>query len=125
MYSNPLHEAIHQKVVKPALNNRLHDTPGRIMKYNNNTNRATVQFKSPVSGEELIHNNIPIELGSGGFHSAGPFVGDQVWLSFRQGNANNPYISAFIDEEYELGRRQSRLLHKRQGPMVPDSIGRR
>lgn len=121
---NPLHEAIKDKIVTPALSGRLHPVIGSVVHYDNIQNFAIVETDNPFGVGRVTFDNVPIQIGSGGVHSAGPFVGDEVWMSFLNGNPLFPRITALADEDYMNTTRSDRLKHRRKGSMIPDSLMR-
>ena len=118
---NPLHEAIKEKIVQPMLKERLHTLRGKIVAYDNKLNRANVEIDNPYGVGKRTLEHVPLQIGSGGVHSAGPFVGDDVWVAFVDGNILNPKIIVLADEQYEHNTRQ-RMQHRRKGAFLPDSI---
>lgn len=120
---NQVQKAIYEHVVKPAIAKLAGATTGTVISYNNITNTATVIARSPVSGRTITMHNVPVQIGVGGFHSAGPFPGDTVEIQFKNNNIMNPVIVAFSDYEYELKTRNMRYYHPEQGTFLPDCIG--
>ena len=94
---NPLHEAIKDKIVEPALKDRHHMTKGVVVSYNNTLNRATVEIDNRYGVGKRTLQGVPVQLGSGGVHSAGPFVGSEVWVTFIGGNVFYPRIVSIAD----------------------------
>lgn len=121
---NPLHEAIKSKIVEPALKDRHHMIRGKIVAYNNILNRASVEVNNPYGVGRRVFHGVPVQLGSGGVHSAGPFVGDEVWIAFIGGNIFYPRIVSLVDENYQYNTREERMRHRRKGVFIPDSITR-
>lgn len=119
MGANPLHEIIKCQIVEPALGNRIHPIRATVQFYNNYHNTATIRFKNPFSPGEREMNAVPVQIGSGGVHAAGPFPGDQVWVQFLGGNMMQPRIVSLADEDYVTNTRETRLKHQRQGTMIP------
>lgn len=117
-----LQEEIKNKVVDPILHDRHHMVKGTVLYYNNLMNRATVEIHNRVGPGRKRLDGVPVQLGGGGFHSAGPFKGDEVWVSFIGGNIFFPRVVALADENYEFNTRAERMRHRRKGSLVPDSI---
>jgi hypothetical protein len=120
---NPLHDAIKEKIVNPALRDRLHTIKGVVTYYDNKMNRASVEVNNPYGIGRKTFNGVPVQLGSGGTHSAGPFVGQEVWMNFIGGNVFYPRIVSLADENYEQNTRE-KMRHRRKGSLVPDSLMR-
>lgn len=121
---NPLQQAIKEKVVGPALQERKHMVYGKVMFYDNISNRATVEINNPYGAGRRLLDAVPVQIGSGGVHAAGPFAGDEVWVTFIGGNILYPRITALGDPTYETTTREKRMRHRRKGALVPDSLGR-
>lgn len=118
-----LHEAIKDKILDPALKDRHHMIKGTIRSYNNVLNRANVEIDNRYGVGKRMLNGVPVQLGSGGVHSAGPFEGTEVWITFIGGNIYYPRIVALADENYRYNTREN-LRHRRKGAVVPDSLTR-
>lgn len=121
---NPLQQAIKDKVVDPALKDRKHMVHGVVRFYDNHSNRATVEINNPYGTGRRMLDAVPVQIGSGGVHAAGPFEGDEVWVTFLGGNILYPRITAMGDPTYEDTTREARLRHRRKGALVPDSLTR-
>ena len=119
---NEIQQALYRTVVEPALRRRQQDVRGVIVDYNNDTNTATVEFQSPDNESTAIMEHVPVNIGAGGVHAAGPFEGDEVWISFVNGNIALPQVISVIDRNYGLSTKESRLKHVEKGAYVPDSI---
>ena len=115
--------AIKNNIVEPALKERHHMTKAVVTEYDNLSNRANVSINNPYGQGKKQLIGVPIQLGSGGVHSAGPFKGDEVWLEYIGGNILYPRIVSLADEDYRYGTRE-KMRHSRKGALVPDSIGR-
>src|SRR5205085_1377011 len=116
---NPFfHDMIREKVVDPVLRDRVHPIKATIVSYNNYSNMARIRFLNPFGQGEKELGSVPLQLGSGGVHSAGPFPGDQVWVTFLHGNLTRPRIVSLADDNYYEGTREERLKHERQGTMI-------
>lgn len=121
---HPLHEAIKQKILEPALKDRQHMIKGTIRSYDNQKNVADVEVNNPFGAGRRIFELVPVQLGSGGVHSAGPFVGDEVWMTYIGGSVMHPRIISLADENYERNTRESRMRSRRKGALIPDSLMR-
>ena len=119
---NKLKDAIVEKVITPHLNNYMHPVKAKVIDYDHIYNFASVMFESPNSLGHIELLNVPVQLGSGGVHSAGPFPGDEVWVMFSEGDIKKPKIVALADEEYKTLTRELRQKHSRKGAYVPDLI---
>lgn len=119
----PLHDAIKEKILDPALKDRHHMIKGEIVSYNNIMNRANVLVDNRYGIGKKIFNGVPVQIGSGGVHSAGPFVGSEVWITFIGGNVFYPRIVSLADENYQYHTREA-LRHSRKGALIPDSLMR-
>lgn len=125
MTMNQLHQIIKDKVVQPMLRERMHPTKGTILFYDNQTNTATVEIPNITDQGKHRLTNVPVQTGSGGVHSAGPFVGDEVWVIFLGGNLFLPRIVSIADERYQDRTRARRFRHERKGAYIPDYISTR
>lgn len=121
MSHTPLQQLIHNTVVQPALKERLHQIKAKIEEYDNENNRAKISFVNPFGPGRKTIDNVPLQLGSGGVHSAGPYPGDEVWVSFINGNVNFPRITSLADEAYRYRTREN-MRHTRKGSLIPDYL---
>lgn len=96
---------------------------GVVTSYNNIMNRASVEVDNRYGVGKRVLNGVPVQLGAGGVHSAGPFVGSEVWITFIGGNVYYPRIVSLADENYQYNTRET-LRHKRKGALIPDSLTR-
>ena len=119
---NEIQKLIHKTVVTPALKERLHGARGYVVSRDHHHSTATVEFTSIHGEGKTVLDNVPIQIGSSGFHSAGPFPGDEVWISFMGGNILHPQITSIIDCQYYLKTREYRLRHNGKGTHLPDSF---
>jgi hypothetical protein len=116
-------DAINDKVVKPALRDRHHMIKGTVTEYSNIMNRASVVVNNPYGQGKRTFNGVPVQIGSGGVHSAGPWVGSEVWMEYIGGNIFYPRIVSLADENYQYGTREQ-MRHSRKGALIPDSLTR-
>lgn len=111
-----------ENVVKPYVKNYLHQVKAKVITYDHNTNLATIAFNSIHGQGYVTLFGVPVQLGSGGVHSAGPFQGDDVWVSFHNGDIKLPTVVALSDDDHKNNTRRARQKHARKGSYVPDSI---
>lgn len=119
---NELHKAIYNKVVQPALKQIAPSTRAVVTEYDGVNNICTVEFHSPLTEGTVEMKEVPVQIGSGGFHSAGPFKGDEVWLNFVNGDYKLPQIVALADRHNVFQTRENRNKHQKKGVYVPDTI---
>jgi hypothetical protein len=116
-----LKKSIIEKVIKPYNDNTFDTVIAEIVEYDNLKNKATIKFQDPKNSGIIRLDNVPVQLGSGGVHSAGPFVGDQVWVNFVNKSLLHPKIVALADERYNLKTRK-RFQHTRKGSYLPEQM---
>lgn len=116
-----LKECIMENVVKPHTNMNFGTIIAEVYELDNVTNRAKIIFKDPKGLGFINLENVPIQLGSGGVHSAGPLIGDRVWVTFLNNSPLCPKIISLADESYEVNTRE-KTKHTRKGAFIPDSI---
>lgn len=109
-----LKSEILDKIVKPMANTYYDMVQAEVLSYNEITNKAQIEFQDPRGGGIMVLDNVPVQIGSGGVHSSGPFVGDAVWVSFNNRNPLYPKIIALGDKDYENNTRE-RYSHEKQG----------
>ena len=114
-----LKNQIIESIVKPVENSHYDLTQGEIIYYDEKTNKAKVQIRDPRGGGSMALENVPVQLGSGGVHSAGPFQGDIVWVSFQNRNPLFPKIISLADRNYQVNTRE-RFSHGEKGGYVTD-----
>lgn len=116
-----LRKKIIDKVVNPIEITKYDTVQAEIVSYSEKNNTATIQFQDPRGGGIMELDNVPIQLGSGGVHSAGPFTGDMVWVSFSNRNLLFPKIVSLADEDYESNTRE-RYNHANKCGYIPTPI---
>jgi hypothetical protein len=116
-----LKKTIQKKILEPYNNNIFDTILAKVTAYDNLKNRATITFNDPKNTGAITLENVPVQLGSGGFHSAGPFPGDQVWVTFANKSLLQPKIVSLADERYQINTR-NKLQHKKQGSYLTDRI---
>lgn len=116
-----LKQAIVDSVVQPYANSVFDTLLAEIVNYDTIKNRATIRFQNPKGTGTMELDNVPVQIGSGGIHSAGPFVGDHVWVSFQNKSPLHPKIVSLADEAYQY-RTRERIKHSRKGAFIPDFI---
>ena len=109
-----LKQQILNEIVRPAERVYYDTVQAEVVRYDELTNKAVVTFHDPRGGGPVEMDNVPVQLGSGGVHSSGPFAGDQVWISFEHRNPLYPRIVALGDKNYRQNSRE-RYSHERQG----------
>jgi hypothetical protein len=118
-----LKEFIQKEIVQPQLDNYHQPVKAKVLGYNEVMNRATIQYKDSFQPNGYtVLSDVPVQLGSGGVHSAGPFYGDEVWVTFLGGDVKRPTIVALVDEGYAQRTRAQRYKHSRKGSYIADSI---
>lgn len=117
----PLKDLIYEKIVKPYNDNTFDTVVANIVSYNNIKNKASIEFQDPKGSGLIELDNVPVQLGTGGVHSAGPFVGDQVWVSFVNKSLMHPKIVSLCDEKYVINTR-NKLTHTRKGSYLPEQF---
>lgn len=95
-----------ENIVKPAERAHYDLTQGEVVAYDEKRNKAKVEIIDPRGGGLLVLDNVPVQLGSGGVHSSGPFPGDTVWISFQNRNPLFPKIVSLADKDYKNNTRE-------------------
>lgn len=116
-----LKEAIINNVIEPYNRASTGAVLAQVYELDDVTNRAKITFKDPKGTGFIKLENVPIQIGNGGMHSAGPLVGDQVWVTFINNSPLLPKIVSLCDENYEVNTRE-KTRHLRKGAFLPDSI---
>lgn len=109
-----------ENIVKPAERAYYDLVQGEIISYDGKRNKAKVEIVDPRGGGTLVLENVPVQLGSGGVHSSGPFPGDDVWISFQNRNPLFPKIVSLADKDYKSNTRE-RFNHASAGGYVTDT----
>ena len=118
-----LKEFITEEIIKPEIGKNHQPVKAVILEYDNSTNRAQVMYKDSFQADGITQLfDVPLQIGSGGSHSAGPFTGDEVWISFLGGDVKRPIIISLVDEDYENKTRGTRNKHMRKGSLMPNMI---
>ena len=121
---NPLQQSIKENVLDPILKERLHMSPGKVIRYNHVQHRADVEVRNPVSAGFRVLYDVPIMIGAGGVHGAALDEGDEVWVTYLGGNSMHPRITAMADQNYAETTRERKMRHTKKGALIPDSIMR-
>lgn len=94
MYTNPIHQAIHDKVLKPQLDKLTWEANGKIMNVDYMKQRVDVWWVDKL-GVSKMSKGVPISRQSNGVFTASPEHGQRVKLGFINGDSNYPYVSIF------------------------------
>lgn len=97
-------------------------TEGEIIEFDNEKMIATVKIINPKGPGSKKLDNVPVQLGSGGLSQSGPYLGDKVMISFKNGNINTPVIVSIIDVNHKNNFRDAREKHLRKGSMCSDNM---
>ncbi len=119
---NELQKAIYKKVVEPAIRAVPRTTRATVLEYDGVHNICKIQFHLPFIDGMVEMDRVPVQIGSGGFHSAGPFEGDEVWVDFANGDYRRPQVVSLADRFNIFQTRENRLKHTKKGVYVVDSI---
>lgn len=114
-------QAIKEKVVEPHDRQRFDLITGQVMSYDEETNTATICYKDSKTGGLMTQERVPVELSGLGIIASGPFPGDQVYLSFVNGNQLKPKVVAKTDEAYANYTRPL-TKHGRKGAFLTDYL---
>ncbi|MEW6770003.1 MAG: hypothetical protein AB1330_01235 [Bacillota bacterium] len=115
--ANPALKAIVEKAVKPLLNSYRRDLKGRIIAYYPESNTADIEVE--FVGGVVPRYNVPLPRVSG-LIGRDPEPGDEVWVSFCDGDFSRPYVLAVFDSAYTKTRDE---LFLRQRSKIPDFWG--
>lgn len=98
------------KALKSAVSDPIKENLGMVVAqitfYDNTTNRADLKYDDPSSGGVVTLEGVPVEIPSLGVASAGPFPGDQVYVSFLNNNPTLPRIIGRADGDYKYYSRE-------------------
>ena len=113
-------EMLKRDLVDYALNNRQDMIIGKIEHYDHKNARAIVSFPNRQVGgnKEIVLRHVPVNF-SDGVHTAGPFVGDKVWIQFQKGNIHQPIVIGRADPQYAHTTRLQRTEHGTKGGYLP------
>lgn len=100
----------------------LSSSEGEIIAFDNEKMVATVDIRNPKGKGSRRLRNVPMQLGSGGISQSGPYLGDKVMISFKNGNINTPVIVSILDANHKNNFRDAREKHLRKGAMCSDNI---
>ena len=103
---NPLHESI-KNIVKPLLEERIHQTKGVVVFSAPEFNLCNVEILNPFGAGMALLERVPVQM-TGGIHTPGPFVGDEVWVTFSEGKMQQPKITGFTDSNYYNNTREKK-----------------
>lgn len=122
-FTNPLHQAIYDRVVKPTLAQVPQKLRGTVLEFDDKYKRCKVQFRDPNTGS-VRESVAPVTI-AGGINNPGPFPGEEVLIEFPGNNYTFPVITGVLDLYYSASTRAMRQQLKRKGAFMPDSIGER
>lgn len=106
--TNPIHRALYQNVIEPALNNIGTHTIGRIYAIHGN-DVVDIVYNDPNTGVVREWNNVELPSGDGALFNMGYEIGDLVDIGFMNGIKSNPFVSGMrkkkdrVDESTENG----------------------
>lgn len=115
--ANPALKTIIEKAVKPLLNSYQRDLFGRILEYHPDTNTADIEVY--FAGAAVPRYGVPLPKFSG-LIGKDPVPGDEVWVSFYNGDFSRPYIVMVFDSTYTTTRDELAL---KQRAKIPDFWG--
>ena len=107
-----------QESIDPIYKQDLGMILAQIVFYDDTTNRADVKYDDPSAGGVVTLKGVPVEIASLGLASAGPFPGDQVYVSFLNNNPTLPRIIGRADGDYKYYSRKL-YEHPRSGAYMP------
>jgi Type VI secretion system/phage-baseplate injector OB domain len=117
MTTNPAHQAIYNKILKPALSKRRQSIEGYVMHVEYEKQVARVSWRDPEGGGERESANVPFPLGEGGLFGRAPEIGDKVTMAFKHGNHMKPYITAIEERATEVN------FTSKKGAGIPKGMG--
>jgi len=117
-----LRDYIVEQIIRPEMNDKKSNVRGTVLYYDKKKNLATVGIPQGEEGSTFLLTEVPVQLGSGGVHSAGPFIGDVVWVAYINGDPKCPTIISLVDETYDKKTRAVRTRHMRKGALVPHAM---
>jgi len=97
-FTNPIHQAIYEKVVTPALQQRAQDVEGHVVGIDYEKQTVDIYWKDATSGMYYTSQNVPLPKEENGVFKQFVEVGDRVSLSFRYGDKDHPYINAIYKQ---------------------------
>lgn len=112
--SNPALKAIIEKAVKPILSARQPDTIGKIVEYYPENHTADIEIY--VAGAEVQRYGIPLPRVSG-IIGRDPRPGDDIWVSFYNGDMSRPYVVMVFDGNNKMRDE----LTLQQKSLIPDT----
>jgi hypothetical protein len=110
-----------KKVINGVNNTQYTSVIAEIISFDGTTNTASITFNDPNSQGIQVLDNVPIDLGGSGIHTAGPFIRDNANVDFQNGSILQPKITAIIDEGYQYVSR-ARLQHTDSGANLTDPV---
>lgn len=114
-------QSIKSQVIEPLDRQRFDLIAGQVMSYDEETNTATICYNDAKSGGIMTQERVPVELSGLGVIPAAPFPGDQVYLSFMNGNQLKPKVIAMADEAY-VNYTRPLTKHGRKGAFLTDYL---
>lgn len=92
MSSNPLHELIYDKVVKPALDKISHEAEGVVTKVNYMAQTVDVRWRDHL---RVVYRaqSVPLPRDGDGVFRQSVEIGQRVKLGFQDGDHQNPFVS--------------------------------
>ena len=118
--NNPIHKALYETVVKPALAKKQDTIDGYVIRVDYESLTADVAYFDPDSGVQRIKKEVELPKDADGIFRQSVKNGDKVTIAFKNGSRELPYVStvyrgdASADDFYSpYGKRtarQTRLL---------------
>jgi hypothetical protein len=117
-HSNPIHQAIYDKVVAPAMKAKTYDVEGIVIGCNYKDQTVDVFWRDPTSGVSHQKLGLPIPKDGDGIYRQSIKNSDRVRIAFRGGNQDEPYISVV-----HKGNMNKASLKSKYGGSIPKGIG--
>lgn len=119
---NQLQTKIIEELIKPQISRNPPSTEGHILELFDKNMFADVRITSMASQGQQTLRKVPVQMGSGGFSQSGPFKGDKVIVTFKNGNPLLPVVTSIIESNFDANWQQTRTKHSRKGSLCTDSI---
>lgn len=117
-HGNPIHQAIYENVVMPAMKTKTYDVEGMVVSCNYEEQTVDVYWKDPNSGVSRYSYGLPVPKDGDGIYRQSIKNSDRVRLAFRGGDHFKPYISVVHKSDNNKGS-----LRSRYGGGIPKGLG--
>jgi len=116
--TNPIHQAIYDSVVKPAMNSKTFEADGYVVGIDYYAQVIDVEWTESYSGKIGKAKRLNLPKENDGVFKQAPKIGDRVKVGFKNGNRAFPYVIMLYRADAHLED-----FFSTKGASIPKGIG--